>query len=173
VTSVFNSAGGTGSAGGTVRPGGPATLAITLDVIPATTTLNVPRVATTVPVPAGHRLHGAWQLRQGPAPGAIVGCITGIIQGSLSPAHGTLTTVGSGLRYTPNAGFGGTDTFQYQAVGTNTDGINALNSGNVTVTTTVTMPSPASVPTLGTWGRALLGGLLLLFGAKAAGLRHV
>jgi hypothetical protein len=53
VTTVWNGAGGTGSAGGSARPGGAATLNITLNVIPATTTLTVAGVATPVPVPAG------------------------------------------------------------------------------------------------------------------------
>ncbi len=54
VTTVWNGAGGTGSAGGTARPGGAATLNITLNVISATTTLEEAGDASVLlPVPAG------------------------------------------------------------------------------------------------------------------------
>ena len=52
------------------------------------------------------------------------------------PEHGTVTQVGSELRYTPNAGFTGTDSFTYKA----SDG--AAESNPATVTITVIQPLP-------------------------------
>jgi hypothetical protein len=155
VTTVWNSAGGTGSAGGSARPGGPATLAITLNVIPSTTTLTVAGVATLVPVPAGSisGCTAGGNPGQGPPPGAILGCVKGIVQGTMAPSHGTLSASGNTIRYTPNVGYGGPDTFRYQAVGINTDGTNALNSGDVTVQVAVfaiTTTSPLIGGMLGT-----------------------
>ena len=156
VTTVFNAAGGTGSAGGTVRPGGPATLTITLNVIPATTTLTPGGAAITLPVPAGSvtGCTAPGNSGQGPAPGAVVGCVTGIIAGTTAPAHGTLTTSGNTLIYHPAPGYIGVDSFNYQAVGLNTDGTNALNSGNVTVTVNETvavapLPTTLTLPLIG------------------------
>jgi hypothetical protein len=165
VTTVWNSAGGTGSAGGTSSPGGPATMTVTLNVIPATTTLNA-NGATLVPVPAGSvsGCSAAGNAGAGPVAGAVYGCITGVIKGS-NPAHGSLSTSGNTLTYTPTAGYGGSDTFTYQAQGVNNDGNTALNSGNVTVQVTVPAP-PAAVPTLGVWGLFILSGALLLFGLR-------
>jgi Bacterial Ig domain len=160
VTTVWNSAGGTGSAGGAARPGGPATMTITLNVIPATTTLTVAGVATLVPVPAGS-VSGCTALGNagtGPAPGAVLGCITGIGVGTsghvVHPSHGTVAVNGNTLQYTPTAGYTGTDTFTYEALGVNTDGPSALNSGDVTVNVTVTVPFTPAPPTV----------LLALFG---------
>ncbi len=143
VTTAWNSAGGTGSAGGTSRPGGPTTFTVTLNVLPATTTLSaISGNATPVPVPAGNISGCAANLGnsdQGPPPGAETGCVEGVIAGSVAPVHGTLRTAGTArLTYTSTAGFAGTDTFTYQAVGANTDGTFALNSGDVTVQVTVT-----------------------------------
>jgi hypothetical protein len=166
VTTVFNSAGGTGSAGGTSRPGGPATLNITLNVIPATTTLLLTGgAATLVPVPAGSvtGCSTPGNSGAGPVAGAVFGCITGIVS-SAAPSHGTLTASGNTLKYTPNGSFTGTDTFSYQALGVNNDGSNALNSGSVVVQ--VTAPAPA--PALGTWGM-----MLAALGLLAAGLKSV
>jgi Bacterial Ig domain/IPTL-CTERM motif len=171
VLTVWNSAGGTGSAGGAARPGGPATLVITLNVIPATTTLSVVEgTATLVPVPAGSITGCGAQGNPGagPPPGAVPGCITRIVLGGVSPSHGTISTSGNTLQYTPAAAYTGPDTFTYQALGINTDGPNALNSGNVTVNVTVNAPAVTSVPTLGEWGMFLLFGLLMLYGARAA-----
>jgi hypothetical protein len=148
VTTVFNSAGGTGSAGGTVRPGGPLTLNITLNVLPATTTLTVAGAATNVPVPAGSVSScssggAAGNPGQGPPAGAVLGCVTGIIQGLVHPAHGTLTApTATTLRYTPTGGYTGPDTFTYEAVGVNTDGNTALESGEITVQVTVSSAAP-------------------------------
>ncbi len=173
VTTVWNAAGGTGSAGGSASPGGAATLAITLNVLPATTTLAVPGAATMVPVPPGAVTNcsvSAGSPGQGPPAGVILGCVKGISAGTLAPSHGTLSTAGAGqLRYTPNAGYTGPDTFQYQALGINTDGTFALNSGDVTVTVTVTAAPviPTATPSLGAWGMVLLCSLLLLFGTRA------
>jgi hypothetical protein len=175
VTTVWNGAGGVGSAGGGAAPGGPATLNVTLNVIPATTTFTVPvGVATLVPVPAGSisgcTVGGNPGL--GPAPGAVYGCIGRILQTGAAPGHGTLSVSGNTIRYTPNPGYQGPDTFHYQARGVNADGASALNSGTVTVQVNVTSPS-VPVPTLGAWGMALLFGSLLLFGARAVARRTV
>jgi hypothetical protein len=150
VTTVYNSAGGTGSAGGTVRPGGPATLNITLNVLPAITALTVAGAATTVPVPLGSVSScssggAAGNPGQGPPAGAVLGCVTGIIQGFVHPAHGTLTApTSSTLLYTPTGGYTGPDTFTYEAVGVNTDGSSALESGEITVQVTVTQAAPST-----------------------------
>src|SRR5262249_41583241 len=140
-------AGGSGSAGGSSRPGGPATLNITLNVIPSTATLTVPGVATLVPVPAGS-LSGCSAVGNpsaGPAPGAVYGCVTGIIRSTtIAPSHGTLAVSANTLRYTPNPGYTGPDTFTYQAVGVNNDGSQALDSGDVTVQVTVTAAVPGT-----------------------------
>jgi len=159
VTTVWNGAGGTGSAGGTVRPGGATTLNITLNVIPASTTLAATEgTPVLLPVPAGSvsGCSAPGNFLTGPAAGAIVGCITGIIAGGTNPAHGTLTASGNTLRYTPAANYTGTDTFTYEAVGVNTDGSNALESGPVTVTVTVSAPV-LFTPLPPTWTLLLLG----------------
>lgn len=57
------------------------------------------------------------------------------------PANGSTTVVTGGVRYTPNSGFSGTDTFTYRA----SDG--ALESNTATVTVTVAAPNLA--PTAG------------------------
>jgi hypothetical protein len=179
VTTSWNSTGGPGSAGGThlSRPGGPETLTVTLNVIPATTTLAVTGVATLVPVPAGSITGCGAQGNpgQGPPASAVPGCITRIQQGGAGPSHGTLTVSGTTIRYTPTAGYTGPDTFSYQALGVNTDGLTALDSGNVTVQVTVSAApvATASVPALGTWGMALLCVLLVLAGTKALARRPV
>jgi len=146
VTTVWNNAGGTGSAGGTASPGGPATLNITLNVLPATTTLTVPGVATLVPVPAGNlsscTVGGNPAL--GPTASAAYGCVTGISAGLVSPSHGTLTTSGNTIRYTPTGAYVGNDTFTYEARGVNSDGNSALESGEITVQVTVTSPVTAT-----------------------------
>jgi hypothetical protein len=164
VTTVWNGAGGTGSAGGSARPGAAATLAITLNVIPATTTLAAAGVATLVPVPAGS-VSGCTAVGNaglGPAAGAVLGCITGVRSGGTNPAHGTLTTSGNTLRYTPTAGYVGADTFTYDAVGVNTDGTRSLESGAVTVSVTVSAPAPGG-PLPPTWTLLLLGIASLAF----------
>lgn len=56
-----------------------------------------------------------------------------------TPANGTATIVSGQVRYTPNAGFAGTDTFTYTAV--DPDG----NSASATVTVTVTNAAPIAV----------------------------
>lgn len=151
VTTVWNSAGGTGSAGGTARPGGLATMTITLNVIPATTTLSVPGGPTLVPVPAGSvaSCSAVGNSGMGPAAGAVYGCVTQVVKAllvseTIAPAHGTLTTSGNTLLYTPANGYIGTDTFTYQALGVNNDGTTALDSGDVTVTVTVTATPPGT-----------------------------
>jgi len=155
VTTVWNGAGGPGSVGGSSGPGSTATLNITLNVIPSTTTLNVPYgVTTAVPVPAGSVTGCGAQGNAGlgPPAGTITGCVTGIVKSfaieTIVPSHGTLTVSGNTLQYAPNAGYSGPDTFTYQAVGINTDGPNSLDSGDVTVAVTVpvsTTPVPSSI----------------------------
>jgi autotransporter-associated beta strand protein len=160
VTTVWNSAGGTGSAGGSVRPGGTATLDVTLNVISASVALqDVKNTAVLIPVPAGS-ISGCTAPGNpalGPAPGAIFGCITAIGNGSVGPAHGTLSASGNTLRYTPTSGFFGTDTFTYRALGVNNDGQTSLNSGDVTVTMLVTTNIDKLNPS---YNASLLGGLL-------------
>lgn len=166
VTTVWNSAGGTGSAGGTHSPGGPATFTITLNVIPATTTLTASG-ATLVPVPAGSisGCSAPGNGGTGPVAGAVFGCITVLTTGISAPGHGSLVLYGNTLRYTPTPGYSGTDTFTYEALGVNNDGSTALNSGVVTVQVTVPT-APVGIPTLGFWGLFILTGALLLFGLR-------
>ena len=137
VTTVWNGAGGTGSAGGTVRPGGPATMTVTLNVLPASVTL-VANGPTLVAVPAGSvsSCTAVGNSGLGPAAGAVVGCVTGIQKGLVAPSHGALSTSGNTLLYTPTTGYSGSDTFTYQAVGVNTDGSSSLDSGEITVSVT-------------------------------------
>jgi uncharacterized protein with beta-barrel porin domain len=154
VTTVFNGAGGPGSAGGTTfGSSGPATLNVTLNVIPgAITLLNTPNTAFLLPIPAGSITGCGAQgnAGQGPPASAVSGCINQIVKGFgvgvISPSHGTLTTSGNTLRYTPTAGFVGIDTFTYEATGINTDGQHALNSGDVTVTMQVFHTIDTAVP---------------------------
>jgi hypothetical protein len=168
VTTVWNSAGGTGSAGGSGRPGGPATLNITLNVIPGTTTLNVPEnTPIDVPVPLGAitGCKNEGNPGQGPGPTAVVGCITAIglgpfnIPTSETTAHGHLAKDGNTVKYTPDANFTGMDTFTYDAFGVNTDGSTALDSGPVTVDVVIAAPvigvaEPASMWFVGLAGLA-------------------
>ena len=149
VTTVWNASGGTGSAGGTTRPGGPADLAITLNVLPATTAIAAAdgMVVPILPPPgAVTGCTATCNAGLGPAPGAVSGCTTGTMRGTILPAHGTLRQVGSTVTYTPVTGYVGTDTFTYQVTGVNCDGATALNSGDVTAT--VTAEGPLTVPTL-------------------------
>ncbi len=167
VTTVFNSAGGPGSAGGTsFGTTGPATLSVTLNVIPATTTLIVAGAPTPVPVPVGSisGCSAPGNGAAGPTAAAIYGCIIGIIPGSVSPSHGALSSpTATTLRYTPANGYTGSDTFTYQAVGVNNDGNTALNSGDVTVQVTVTS-APATTPAPPTVILSILGlGLIGIF----------
>lgn len=178
VTTTWNSAGGTGSNCGSCsgRPGGQATMTITLNVIPATMSLTVNGAATPVPVPAGSVTGCGAQgsAGAGPPPGAIPGCTTAVSNlsppfssASVAPGHGTLTRTGStGLTYTPNANFQGTDTFTMFVLGVNTDGQRALSSNEVLVTVTATLPSATGVPTLRTIGMLILAGGLLFFGTR-------
>jgi hypothetical protein len=137
VTTVWNGAGGTGSAGGTAHPGGPATLSIILNILPAPVTL-VANGPTPVAMPAGYitSCSAVGNPGLGPVAGAVYGCVTKIIAGSVSPSHGALSTSGNTLLYTPTAGYAGADTFTYQAEGVNCDGNTALNSGDITVNVT-------------------------------------
>jgi hypothetical protein len=57
-----------------------------------------------------------------------------------APAHGTAVVDGSTVRYTPAAGFVGTDTFTYAAT-------TAYGSSTATVTVTVGAAAPSTVPT--------------------------
>ena len=159
VTTVCNRAGGPGSSGNIgvgQCPGGPVTLSMTLNVLPATMTIAAgnPGVGIPIPVPttpvSGCPTNVAGQSGTGPSPSEIVGCTTGVIQGSSSqpgfkaPTQGTLSTSGNTLLYTPNKTSIGTDTFTIQVQGVNTDGLTSLNSGLITVT--VTGLSQAPIP---------------------------
>jgi hypothetical protein len=97
----------------------------------------------------------------------ISGCVTSVVSpappGAIAPSHGSLSVSGNTLLYTPNGTYTGSDTFMYQARGVNTDGAQALSSGNVTVTVVF----PPTVPTLGTTGLVVLAGLMVLLGVKA------
>ncbi len=137
VTTVWNSAGGPGSAGGTSTPGGPATLDVILNVLPASVTL-VANSPTLVAMPAGYisSCSAAGNPGEGPVAGAVYGCVTKIVAGTVGPSHGALSTSGNTLLYTPTAGYAGSDTFTYQAEGVNNDGNTALNSGDITVNVT-------------------------------------
>jgi hypothetical protein len=176
VTTSWNSTGGTGSNGGAclARSGCAQTETVTLNVLPSTYTLAASAgTPAAVPIPAGS-VSGCSASQgssaNGPPPGTINGCTTAIglgpfgIPSLIVTAHGRVTTNGTALTYTANAGYNGPDTFQIQIFGVNTDGINALNSGFATVNVTVT--APATVPTLGYWGLVLLAGLLVLFGIR-------
>lgn len=173
VTSVWNSAGGTGSDGGSARPGGPATLLVTLNVIPAASTLAVAYgTATQVPLPPGS-VSGCSPVGNaglGPVAGAVYGCTTRVFPDSVAPFHGTLSLSAMTIVYTPSANYSGPDTFTYQVVGINDDGSTALSSGTVTAQVTVGA-KPASVPALGAWGLLLLCLALVLFGMKAIAFR--
>ncbi|WP_426412209.1 Ig-like domain-containing protein [Bradyrhizobium ganzhouense] len=139
VTTEWNSAGGSGSGGpsNNSRPGAPYTFtgvnAIQLNVLNATSSLTaLKNTAIAVPVPVGS-ISGCGNLGSpgsGPPAGAVTGCTTAVsdlpplgIPLSQQPSHGTLTRTGTtGLTYTPTAGYYGTDTFSYYALGVNTDG---------------------------------------------------
>ncbi len=164
VNTCWNGAGGTCSSAGTSAPGGAANLTVTLNVIPAATTLAASG-ATLVPIPAGSVTNctAGGNSDAGPAAGAVLGCITAISTAA-NPSHGALTVSGNALKYTPTAGYSGPDSFQYYALGINTDGNTSLNSGAVTVAVTV---SAAPVPTLGVWALIFLSGALLLYGMMA------
>jgi large repetitive protein len=168
VTTSVNGAGGPGNGGG-----GPVTDAIILNVLPATVTLSVvPNTPTMVPIPAGAVTGCGAQGNPGvgPASSVVSGCTTAIGLGpflsppSITTAHGTVTTSGNALLYTPNPGYVGPDTFTMQVFGVNTDGNTALNSGNVTVNVTVgtvpTTPAPSSLILTGIALFPMLGWML-------------
>lgn len=147
VTTSWNATGGPGSAGGThlARPGGADTVAVTLNVLPATTTAQVLGASRVFPLPTSPVTGCGPQGNsgQGPASSVIVGCITALGLGpfrspaSMTTAHGTVVNSGSSLKYTPTAGYMGSDSFTYHVFGTNTDGSTALDSGAVTMQLTV------------------------------------
>lgn len=164
VTTVCNRVGGTGSAGGADCPGGPATLNLILNVIPATASFSTPiNTPLTLPIPSGSisGCSAVGNSGNGPAVGAVYGCTTAVIHGAgTNPAHGTLSVSGNTIVYTPTGVFNGIDTFTYQVQGVNDDGNTSLNSGNVTAQVTVGfVPSTPIPPTwilmllaLGGWG---------------------
>jgi outer membrane protein OmpA-like peptidoglycan-associated protein len=107
--------------------GGTATATVTINVVagtpnavddsattPRATAVNIPVLANDVD-PEGQTL--------------TIGTVG-------TPANGTASIVNGAIRYTPNAGFAGTDTFTYTAV--DTDG----NSDSATVTVTVSNAAP-------------------------------
>ena len=169
VTTVYNGAGGTGSAGGTSNSSaGPATLTVTLNVLPATTTLTAGTgEPTTLPIPSGFITNCTppGNPGLGPAPGAVTGCVTGLSTttgATVTTSHGTLSPSGSTIAYTPNPGYIGPDSFTYYVTGVNTDGSKALSSGAVTMNVTVALP----VPTLSPWAIAMMIAGLLLIGTR-------
>jgi IPT/TIG domain/Bacterial Ig domain len=152
VTSSSNTPGGPGA-----FSGGSGNIVVTLNVIPASTTLAAGTgVAALVPIPSGS-VHGcpAAPVNGGNGQPADTqyGCITGVIASPVSdfgrvlPTHGTLSTSGSTISYTSTLGYLGTDTFTYQAVGIDDNGVRALDSGDVTVTVTVSSTPPAPTVT--------------------------
>ncbi len=165
VTTVWNSAGGPGSAGSSTQggPGGPTTLNVVLNVLPGSVALSDEKnTATLIPIPTGSvsNCTAPGNNNNGPSATDVVGCVNAVVHGAgsvINPAHGTLSTSGSTLLYTPTAGFVGYDTFTYQAQGVNTDGLHALSSGNITVTMAVASPIDTSQPSFNASG---LGGLV-------------
>ena len=151
-TSTGYTSGGPGDFGD-----GAGTVPLTFNVLPS----SLPPVTTAygtavqIPIPAGSVT---------PCP-ATFGCVTGGIVGSIQPAHGTLIFSGLNATYTPASGFSGTDTFTIRARGKDNYGLQALNSGNISVSVTVGPPT-ATVPALGTWGMIALAGLLVLAGCR-------
>ena len=154
VTTERNSAGGSGSGpSNTNPPGGPytftGTYAIELNVLSSTATMTgLKNTSVAVPLPLSSIAGPCTNLgnpSQGPPAGAVTGCVTAVSnlppQGtplSVSPLHGTLTRTGAtGLTYTPTAGYFGSDTFTFYALGANTDGLRALSSGQIAETVTV------------------------------------
>jgi hypothetical protein len=71
------------------------------------------------------------------------------------PAHGTVTISGNIATYTPAPDYRGADAFTYTT--TNVNGTSAPAAVTIVVTAGI-----VAVPTLGTWGLLLLGGLLLV-----------
>src|ERR1019366_7388384 len=135
--------------------GGGGTIPLTFNVLPSSLAgVTTPSgTAVQIPVPPGAVT---------PCP-ATFGCVTGGVVGSIHPAHGTLVFSGLTATYTPAAGFSGTDTFTIRALGANHDGTTALNSGDISVSVTVSAAPVvvSSAPTLGTWGTIALAGLLM------------
>jgi hypothetical protein len=173
VTTSWNATGGPGSNGGTnlSRPGGPDTDSITLNVISADTSMNVAEdTPTLVPIPAGSVTGCGPQGNpgQGPSSTVVSGCITGVGGGAfgllasdLEPTNGTLSISGNTLLYTPDAGFTGTDSFDYHVYGVNTDGNKALDSGDVLMSVTIgaqaaNVPEPTTMWIAGMFGIALI-----------------
>jgi hypothetical protein len=165
-TSSNGSAGGPGD-----FAGGAGNVVITLNVIPASTTLVAfSGSSILVPIPPGSisgcpvtPVNGG----MGPPAGTIYGCVTAVAAGTVLPSHGTLTVSGSTLRYTPVFGYVGSDTFAYQAQGIDDDGPRALASGNVTVSV---MVDPQPTPTLSEW--AMIALAFLLAGTGYLGLKR-
>ena len=83
------------------------------------------------------------------------------------PAHGTLAAEGSGYRYTPTAGFSGSDSFQYRL----TDELNA-QSAIATVSITVTAPAPPGTGGGKKGGGGALDWTLVAMLALAFGVRR-
>jgi hypothetical protein len=185
VLTVYNDEGGPGSQGGTRFPGGPADLTITLNVLPAVTTMTAASDSgpVNVPIPAGS-ISGCQADQGNPGEGTPPGIITGCVAGGsenpdfivtpadaprpAQPQHGTLTQVTpTTLQYTPDPGYLGPDSFGYYALGMNTQdipraGFFGLYTGPITMNVMVV---PAA-PTLSPWAIALLAAGLLLIGAR-------
>jgi hypothetical protein len=121
-----------------VAGGGPAVVFVVRPIPPAPPAAMIPPptavddAATTVagtpvevPVLANDLAHGGGALN---------------VSSLGAPAHGTAAVDGLNVRYTPAAGFVGTDTFTYAAT-------TAYGSSTATVTVTVGAAAPSTVPT--------------------------
>jgi hypothetical protein len=107
-----------------VRPKPPAPPAVVIPPPAAVddTATTVAGTPVEVPVLANDQAHGGGALS---------------ISSLGAPAHGTAVVDGLNVRYTPAAGFVGTDTFTYTAT-------TAYGSSTATVSVTVTAPAPSS-----------------------------
>jgi hypothetical protein len=85
------------------------------------------------------------------------------------PAHGTLAAVAGGWRYTPTAGYVGSDFFEYQL----TDELNAQSAvTRVTITVTAPPPPPTTTPPPKRGGGGALGAVWLAMLAVMLGSRR-
>lgn len=92
-------------------------------------------------------------------------------QGDVTAQHGTVVFNPDGTaRYTPTAGYTGTDTFTYNicTVASAQNPSPTCASASVTVNVAAVAAQPASVPTLSQWGLIILSMLLAMFGLRRA-----
>jgi hypothetical protein len=118
---------------------GPSTFAIT--IVP----VNDPPVAVDDPVGTLEDTPGVWDvLANDTDPDGGPPSVTGVTQ----PAHGTATTDGATVTYTPAADYNGPDTFTY----TVSDGRGGTATGSVIVTVTAVNDPPVLTTTAGAAG---------------------